>query len=217
MSTETILNNYINNEWRRSSKSEYLDVTNPATAEVLGAVPLSPGTEVDLAAAAAADALVEWRRTPAPDRVQYLFKLKNLLEENFDDIARTITLECGKTLDEAQGEMRRAIENVEVACGISTLMQGYNLEDIATGIDEIMIRQPVGVCAAIAPFNFPRYDHIVVHAVCDRLRQHLHRQAFGESAADDAEDFSTHRKYRAAQRCRQSGERFRSNRERYSR
>ena len=155
MSTETVLNNYINNEWRRSSASEYIDVTNPATAEVLGVVPLSPSTEVDLAVQAAADALVEWRRTPAPDRVQYLFKLKNLLEENFDDIARTITLECGKTLVESQGEMRRAIENVEVACGISTLMQGYNLEDIATGIDEIMIRQPVGVCAAIAPFNFP--------------------------------------------------------------
>ena len=155
MSTETVLNNYINNEWRRSSTSEYIDVTNPATAEVLGVVPLSPGAEVDLAVQAAADALVEWRRTPAPDRVQYLFKLKNLLEENFDDIARTITLECGKTLDEARGEMRRAVENVEVACGISTLMQGYNLEDIATGIDEIMIRQPVGVCAAIAPFNFP--------------------------------------------------------------
>ena len=77
MSTETVLNNYINNEWRRSSASEYLNVTNPATAEVLGAVPLSPGAEVDLAAQAAVDALVEWRRTPAPDRVQYLFKLKN--------------------------------------------------------------------------------------------------------------------------------------------
>ena len=83
------------------------------------------------------------------------FALKNLLEENLDDIARTITLECGKTLDEAKGEMRRAIENVEVACGIPTLMQGTNLEDIASGIDEFMIRQPVGVCAAIAPFNFP--------------------------------------------------------------
>ena len=72
-----------------------------------------------------------------------------------DDIAQTITLECGKTLAEAKGEMRRAIENVEVACGIPTLMQGTNLEDIATGIDEFMIRQPVGVCAAIVPFNFP--------------------------------------------------------------
>ncbi|MCZ6678548.1 MAG: CoA-acylating methylmalonate-semialdehyde dehydrogenase [Candidatus Poribacteria bacterium] len=155
MSTENILQNYINNEWRQSSASEYLDVTNPATTEVLGKVPLSPSAEVDQAVQAAAEALVEWRRTPPTNRIQYLFKFKNLLEANFDDIARTITMECGKTLDESRGEMRRAIENVEVACGIPTLMQGYNLEDIATGIDEVMIRQPVGVCAAIAPFNFP--------------------------------------------------------------
>jgi malonate-semialdehyde dehydrogenase (acetylating)/methylmalonate-semialdehyde dehydrogenase len=155
MSKENTLRNYIGNEWRHSSASEYLDVNNPATAEVISAVPLSPAADVDRAAQAASEALVEWRRTPPTDRIQYLFKLKNLLEEHFDDIARTITLECGKTLDESRGEMRRAVENVEVACGIPTLMQGYNLEDIAAGIDEVMIRQPVGVCAAIAPFNFP--------------------------------------------------------------
>ncbi len=149
------LYNYINNEWRASSATEYLDVTNPATAEVLGQVPLSPPSEVDQAAQAAAEAFVEWRRTPAVERVQYLFKLKNLLEENFEDLTRTITMECGKTLAESRGEMRRAIENVEVACGIPALMQGYNSEDIARGIDEIMIRQPVGVGAAICPFNFP--------------------------------------------------------------
>ena len=87
--------------------------------------------------------------------MQYLFKLKKLLEENLVDLARTITMECGKTLTEAKAEMQRAIENVEVACGIPTMMQGYNSEDIASGIDEMMIRQPVGVCAAIVPFNFP--------------------------------------------------------------
>ena len=152
---QTPLPNYINNAWQESAADELLDVTNPATAEVLAQVPLSPAEEVHHAATAAADALHEWRRTPPVQRIQYLFTLKNLLEENLDDIARTITLECGKTLDEARGEMRRAIENVEVACGIPTLMQGTNLEDIATGIDEFMIRQPVGVCAAIAPFNFP--------------------------------------------------------------
>lgn len=150
-----ILRNYINNEWRQSSASEYLKVTNPATAEVMGQVPLSPQTEVDQAAQAAAEAFVEWRCTPPTERVQYLFKLKNLLEEHFDDLAKTITLECGKTLAESKGELRRAIENVEVACGTPTLMQGYNLEDIASGIDEIMIRQPLGVTAVIAPFNFP--------------------------------------------------------------
>ncbi len=152
---QTPLPNYVNNTWQTSEAAELLDVTNPATGEVLTQVPLSPAEEVHHAATAAADALHEWRRTPPVQRVQYLFALKNLLEENLDDIARTITLECGKTLDEAKGEMRRAIENVEVACGIPTLMQGTNLEDIATGIDEFMIRQPVGVCAAIAPFNFP--------------------------------------------------------------
>ena len=100
------------------------------------------------------------------------------------------------------------IENVEVACGISTLMQGYNLEDIATGIDEIMIRQPVGVCAAIAPFNFPAMITIMVYAVRDRLWQHLYRQAFRESTVDDAKDLSTHRKHRTAQGRRQPRERF---------
>ncbi|MCH8291873.1 CoA-acylating methylmalonate-semialdehyde dehydrogenase [Candidatus Poribacteria bacterium] len=154
MTTEP-LQNYINNEWQASNISEYLDVVNPATAEVIASVPLSPATEVDRAAKAAAEALDEWRRTPPTERIQYLFKLKNLLEENFEEISRTITIECGKTVDESKGEMRRAIENVEVACGIPTMMQGTNLEDIASGIDEFMIRQPVGVCAAIAPFNFP--------------------------------------------------------------
>ncbi|HEX3270140.1 MAG TPA: CoA-acylating methylmalonate-semialdehyde dehydrogenase, partial [Ktedonobacterales bacterium] len=97
----------------------------------------------------------DWRRTPATERVQYLFTLKNLLEEHFDEIARLTTQECGKTLAESQGELRRGIENVEVACGIPSLMMGYNAEDIARGIDEHMLRQPLGVVAAITPFNFP--------------------------------------------------------------
>ncbi|MCK4900426.1 MAG: CoA-acylating methylmalonate-semialdehyde dehydrogenase, partial [Anaerolineales bacterium] len=100
-------------------------------------------------------ALAGWSRTPAAERIQYLFKLKALLEEHFDEISRLITMECGKTLGESRGEMRRAIENVEVACGIPMMMQGTFSEDIAPGIDEVMIRQPVGVCAIIAPFNFP--------------------------------------------------------------
>ena len=155
MAAENTLQNYINNEWLTSGNAEYSEVINPATTEVLAKVPLSPAEEVDAAAQAAASALDDWRHTPPTERVQYLFKLKQLLEDNLDDISRTITMECGKTLTEATGEMRRAIENVEVACGISTMMQGTNLEDIASGIDEFMIRQPVGVCAAIAPFNFP--------------------------------------------------------------
>jgi malonate-semialdehyde dehydrogenase (acetylating)/methylmalonate-semialdehyde dehydrogenase len=132
-----------------------LSVINPATAEVLARVPPSSADEVDEAARVAAEAQKEWRRVPAPERIQYLFALKTLLEEQFEDISRTITMECGKTLAESKGEMRRAIENVEVACGIPTMMLGDFSEDIARGIDEMMIRQPVGVCAIIAPFNFP--------------------------------------------------------------
>jgi malonate-semialdehyde dehydrogenase (acetylating)/methylmalonate-semialdehyde dehydrogenase len=128
---------------------------NPATGEELGRTPLSSAAELDDAAQAAARAFPAWRRVPVGERVQFLFKLKALLETEFEDLARTITMECGKTLAESRGEMRRAIENVEVACGAPILIQGYNSEDIAAGIDEMMIRQPLGVCAIIAPFNFP--------------------------------------------------------------
>src|SRR6266403_2780117 len=146
---------FINGRWVESHASEWLDVVNPATAEVLGRVPISDAAEVTRAIDAAQAAYPEWRRTPAEDRIQPLFKLKMLLEEHLDDFARTITQENGKTLVEAKAEMRRAIENVEVACGIPMMMQGYNLEDVARGIDEMMIRQPIGVTAAIVPFNFP--------------------------------------------------------------
>src|SRR6202166_2699892 len=146
---------FINGQWVESHASEWLDVVNPATAEVLGRVPISDAAEVTRAIDAAHAAYPEWRRTPAEDRIQPLFKLKMLLEEHLDDFGRQITQENGKTLAEAKGEMRRAIENVEVACGIPIMMQGYNLEDVARGIDETMIRQPLGVVAAITPFNFP--------------------------------------------------------------
>jgi malonate-semialdehyde dehydrogenase (acetylating)/methylmalonate-semialdehyde dehydrogenase len=149
------MQNYIQGEWRRSSAVDTLPVINPATGEELGRTPLSPAAEVDQAVEAAAHAFSARRRVPVTDRVQYLFKLKNLLEENFEDLARAITQECGKTLVESRGELRRAVENVEVACGAPIMMQGYNSEDIAAGIDEVMIRQPLGVCAIIAPFNFP--------------------------------------------------------------
>src|SRR6266508_816144 len=154
MATEQ-LQNYINGTWQRSRATEFVDVRNPATAETLVRVPITPSDEVDAAAQAAQTAFESWRRTPPLERIQYLFRLKNLLEEHYKDIARTITQECGKTLAEAEAEMRRGIENIEVACGIPILMQGYNSEDIARGVDEILIRQPLGVVAAITPFNFP--------------------------------------------------------------
>lgn len=149
------LHNYVDGQWRASAASECLEVINPATAELLAQVPLSVADEVDRAAQAAAIAFLSWRRTPPTKRVQYLFQLKILMEEHFEDLAQTVTLECGKTLEESKGEMRRAIENVETACGIPMMMQGTTLEDIASGIDESMIRQPLGVAAVIAPFNFP--------------------------------------------------------------
>src|SRR5213082_443722 len=151
----TKLPNYINRQWTESSSSDWQDVINPATGELLAQVPLSDAAEVTRAIEAAAAAYPTWRRTPPEDRIQPLFKLKQLLEEHIDELARIITQENGKTLSEAKGELRRAIENVEVACGIPMMMQGYNLEDVARGIDEMMIRQPVGVVAAITPFNFP--------------------------------------------------------------
>lgn len=132
-----------------------LEIINPATSEVLAEVEMASAQEVAAVVADACAAFPSWRETPAPDRIQYLFKFKQLLEDHYDEIARIITRENGKTLAEAKAELRRGIENVEVACGIPTLMQGYNLEDVARGIDEIMIRQPLGVVAAITPFNFP--------------------------------------------------------------
>ena len=149
------LPNFVDGEWRESAASEWMDVINPATGEPIARTPLSDASEVAAAVEAAAAAFPEWRRTPAEDRIQPLFKLKQLLEEHLDEISRLITSENGKTFSEAKAEMRRAIENVEVACGIPTMMQGYNLEDVARGIDEMMIRQPLGVVAAIVPFNFP--------------------------------------------------------------
>ena len=149
------LNNYIDGDWVASKSNEYLDVTNPANQEVLAKVPLNSVAETTSAINASSQAFHQWRNTPAHKRIQFLFKLKTLLEENLDSIARTITLECGKTYAESVGEMKRAIENVEMACGIPALMQGEFSEDIARGIDEFMIRQPLGVCVCIAPFNFP--------------------------------------------------------------
>jgi malonate-semialdehyde dehydrogenase (acetylating)/methylmalonate-semialdehyde dehydrogenase len=155
MQTHGQLSNYLNGQWQPSTAEECLEVINPATAEVLALVPLSGAADVALATQAAAAAFPEWRRTPPEERVQYLFRLKRLLEEHAEEIARILTGENGKTLAESRGEVRRAIENVEVACGIPVLMQGYNLEDVARGIDETLIRQPLGVVAAITPFNFP--------------------------------------------------------------
>jgi len=151
----TRLSNFMNGRWVESTVSEWVDVANPATGESIAKVPLSSAAEVAAVVESAAAAYPEWRCTPPEDRIQPLFKLKQLLEDHLDELSRIITEENGKTLAEAKAEFRRAIENVEVACGIPMMMQGYNLEDVARGIDETMIRQPLGVVAAITAFNFP--------------------------------------------------------------
>src|SRR6267154_165575 len=154
-SPATKVANFFNGKWHDSAATDWQDVINPATGKVLARVPLSDRDEVSKVVEAAVAAYPAWRRTPPEDRIQPLFKLKVLLEDHIDELSRIISQENGKTFAEAKAEFRRAIENVEVACGIPMMMQGYNLEDVARGIDETMIRQPLGVVAAITPFNFP--------------------------------------------------------------
>lgn len=152
---ETAALNCIEGAWQRGTSEGVAEVFNPATGEALAQVPMAGAGEVDAAVRAASAAFPEWRRTPPQNRIQYLFRFRRLLEEHADEIARLTTEENGKTVAESRAELARGIENVEVACGIPSMMQGYNLEDVASGIDEIMIRQPLGVTAAITPFNFP--------------------------------------------------------------
>jgi len=148
------IRNYINGEWTEST-GEYHDVVNPATGETIAYVPHSTDEVVASAVAAAVDAYPEWRRTTPVARARMLFRLKKLMEENFETASRIQTQEHGKTIDGSRGETRRGIENVEVACGIPSLMQGAFSQDVASGIDEWLIPSPLGVFGVIAPFNFP--------------------------------------------------------------
>src|SRR5712691_11375362 len=149
------LDNFIGGRWVKAQTTDFFDVHNPALGEVIGRTPLSSAADVDAAVQAASRAFPAWRDTPVNTRAQVLHRFKALLEQHFADLARTVTTEHGKTIDEARGSVRRGIECVEVACGAPSLMQGSALEDIAAGIDCNVVRQPLGVCAAIAPFNFP--------------------------------------------------------------
>lgn len=148
--------NYIGGRFVPSASGRDLPVENPATGQAIGSVGLSSAGEVDQAVQAAQSAFGAWRRVPPQTRVQYLFKMKALMEDNREDLARVVTQEHGKTIDEARGSVMRGVEHLEVAAGMPSLMMGYNLEDGgAAGIDEEMIRQPLGVFACISPFNFP--------------------------------------------------------------
>jgi malonate-semialdehyde dehydrogenase (acetylating) / methylmalonate-semialdehyde dehydrogenase len=148
---------FINGTWKQSHSTTNLEVLNPANQECLAQVPVGPETSKDVSAAAEAaqNAHLQWKKVPVMKRVQCLYQLKQLLEAHKETIAISITNECGKTKDESLGELQRAIENVEVACGTPMLISGDIIEDIASGIDEMMIRQPLGVTACITPFNFP--------------------------------------------------------------
>ena len=150
------LRNYIGGRWIAAQASETWEVRNPATDEVLAHVPLSGAADVDAAVQAALAAFPAWRATPPQERARPFFRLRQLLEDEREDLARMIVTEMGKTLDDARGEIQRGIENVETACGTPSLMMGYGLEDgAARGIDEEVIYQPLGVFAGITPFNFP--------------------------------------------------------------
>ncbi len=150
------LKNFIDGEWVESETDEWYTALNPATQEPIAEVPISTKEEMDYAIECAQEAYMEWRETPPQSRAQYMYDLKSLLEDNYESISRVVSQENGKLIDEARGSVRRTIENVEVACGVPSLMMGYNLEDgAAAGIDEEAIIQPLGVFGAISPFNFP--------------------------------------------------------------
>ena len=152
---DAALPNYVGGRWIASEAAERLDVHNPATGEVIARTPLSTASDVDAAVAAAKKALPGWRDTPPAVRARAMFRFKALLDGHLEELARIVTTEHGKTLEESRGSVRRGIECVEVACAAPSLAMGYGLENVSSGIDCQVLRQPVGVCAAIAPFNFP--------------------------------------------------------------
>jgi malonate-semialdehyde dehydrogenase (acetylating)/methylmalonate-semialdehyde dehydrogenase len=149
------LKNFINGEWVEAKTEQFVEIRNPARGTLLCHAPMSTKADVDAAVKAAQDAFLDWRHTPPVARARYLHRLIALMEEKFNELSVVQTTEHGKTIDESRGETRRGIEMVEVASGIPALMQGYLLEDVAEGVDEYAIYQPLGVFCCIAPFNFP--------------------------------------------------------------
>jgi malonate-semialdehyde dehydrogenase (acetylating) / methylmalonate-semialdehyde dehydrogenase len=154
--TETkVLDNYIAGAWREARAAETLDVENPATGEALARVPLSSQDDLDAAVRAAREALPAWRDVSVIERARRLFALREGLDARREELARSVTTEMGKTIADARAEVARMIEMVEAACAIPTTMQGTVIEDVSRNVDAETVRQPVGVCAAIVPFNFP--------------------------------------------------------------
>jgi malonate-semialdehyde dehydrogenase (acetylating)/methylmalonate-semialdehyde dehydrogenase len=150
------LENYVAGRWTpATAATELLDVTDPASGDTLARVPLSGAADLDAAVIAARAALPEWRAVSTIGRARKMFELRERLVARAEDLARSVTAEMGKTIGDARAEVARMIEMVEAACAIPTTMQGRILEDVARNVDAETIRQPVGVCAAIVPFNFP--------------------------------------------------------------
>jgi malonate-semialdehyde dehydrogenase (acetylating)/methylmalonate-semialdehyde dehydrogenase len=154
--TETIASAsfLIDGKWE-SPQRDLHNVVNPSSGEVIAQVPYASAPDVDRAVKAAHAAFLEWRDIPVVDRVQPLYRFKNLLEKHLVELATTLSRENGKTIDDSKAEVRRAIQMVEVACGMPSLMMGESLENVSRGIDSHSIRQPLGVCVGITPFNFP--------------------------------------------------------------
>jgi malonate-semialdehyde dehydrogenase (acetylating) / methylmalonate-semialdehyde dehydrogenase len=146
---------YTNGSWEDAPERTLHPIVNPATGEAIAQVPYATADDVDRAARAAHAAYLKWREVPVADRVQVFYRYKDLLEKHAGEIARILSAENGKTVDDAAGSVRRAIQMVEVACGMPSLMMGQSLENVSKGIDCQTIRQPLGVCAGITPFNFP--------------------------------------------------------------
>lgn len=149
------IRNYIGGEWALSSSKEWTTVANPATGDKIGDVPAGTTADVDAAVAAAKSAFPAWSQVPAAQRARYLFDLRNLMEKHYDELLSICTQEHGKTYEESKGDVRRGIDNVETAAGIPSMMLGDAFEQVATGIDCVSFRQPMGVFAIIAPYNFP--------------------------------------------------------------
>jgi malonate-semialdehyde dehydrogenase (acetylating)/methylmalonate-semialdehyde dehydrogenase len=151
------VSNYVGGEWVTTGSNDGEAVVNPATGEELTEVTFTPKSEVDETVAVASEAFETWRQVPPVERTQYLFDLKRELEARSEEIAQALSREHGKTIGEARGEVRRGVENVEVAAGVPNMLREGSgaVEDVATEIDEYAVRQPLGVFAAIVPFNFP--------------------------------------------------------------
>src|SRR5688500_385636 len=151
MNQVTLPSNYIPGSWTPSSARHHVDLLNPPRGVAIARPPLSPGQDVGSAVRAAAAAYPAWSETPPVVRARAMFRFRQALEDHFEELATLVTTEHGKTLDESRGSVRRAIECVEVACGAPSMLMGYGLENVSSGIDCVAMRQPIGVCAAIAP------------------------------------------------------------------